>query len=1425
MRKIYKLFPLLLLPIAIVFLGNSGGSIGGKTGSIGDGGTSCTQCHSGVPQNATTWVTTNIPPTGYVPGQTYTITATGTHTGALKFGFELTAENSTGGKVGNFVITNATQTKLTNSNKAVTHTAGGNTPSGGTKTWSMNWTAPTPAVGPVKFSAAFNAANGNGNNTGDVIYLASTTVQAATLVDVTFRVDMSEQTVSPNGVHLAGNFQGWNPATTLMTHQGNNIYAVTIGLAPGFQAQYKFINGTTWAQVESVPVSCSLPPDNNRYFTVPNEPLILPAVCFSSCNPCSINVSITFQVDMSEQTVSPLGVHVAGSFQGWNPGSTLLTHQGNNVYAVTVLLPPGETYQYKFVNGNAWGMDESVPAGCAQGGNRYFTVPAQNYALPVVCFGSCVPCVVPLVDVTFQVDMTYQTVSPDGVHIAGSFQGWDPAASVMTLVSDNIYAATFNLEVGNSYEYKFINGNEWGEDETVPVECAVNNNRVLTVPAVNTTLLPVCYEMCDECPDPVEVSITFQVDMSEQIVSPSGVHIAGTFNNFSPSATPMTLQGNNIYAVTLTLTQNENHLYRFVNGNTNAGLESVPSACAQNGQRHITVPGEDLVLDEVCFSSCEACVPPPIVDVTFRVDMSDQTVSADGVHLVGSFQGWNLTGTPMTLAGDGIYAVTLPLVGGDHHTYKFINGISWDFSETVPAECGEDNGLGGYNRFIDVPDENIILEAVCFSSCEVCPPPAQVNVTFQVDMSEQTVSPLGVHLAGSFQGWNYGSTPMTHIGNNVYWATVTLTEDDYHTYRFVNGNIKSQSELVPPACAVGNPFSGYNRYFTVSVLDTLLPLVCYASCDPCVPPVTADVTFRVDMSGVFVSPDGVHLAGSFQGWDPAATAMTAQGNGIYAVTINLLAGEAIQYKFVNGNEWGEDEAVPEECALNGNRFLTVPDVNTVLDAVCYGSCTACPPLVEITFQVDMAYQTVSPEGVHVAGSFQGWNPASTAMTLSHDAVYSYSISLPQGYYYEYKFINGNVWEGAETVPAGCAQNNNRFITIPEANQMLDPVCFGSCTVCAPPTVEITFQVDMTNELISPDGVHIAGSFQGWDPASTAMTDAGDNIYTYTTSLNIGEYYEFKYINGNSWDGAENVPGECSQNGNRYLTVPAENTTLDLVCFGGCSSCPTLVAITFQVDMRLQEVSANGVHLVGDFQGWNPEGTPMLAGDDGIYSAEVVLEAGTYQTYKFINGNTFDGVEIVPQECGVDDGFGGFKRFLDVPLANTVLEAVCFGQCSGCAVQHNIVIQEGWQSLSSYVMPAETDIEALLSDIYPELVVLQTMSGIYFPAGGLNTIGTWEPQSAYKIKVSQEVTLTIVGLPEQNKTLQLAEGWNLIPVISENPVDVLSLFGSLGNDVIVIKAIADIGVYWPQFDINTLVTLQPGKAYFVKMAAPGSVTFP
>lgn len=177
MKRFYSFLSVLIIPLALILYSHSSGSIGGKTGSVGDGGTTCTQCHSDFNAQAQAgWITTNIPAEGYTPGETYTITATGTHDGVQKFGFELTAEDNIGTKRGTLTITDATRTKLTNGNKAVTHTQAGNTPSGNSNTWSMDWTAPAASFETIIFNAAYNAANGNGKTGGDKIYTSSLSV-------------------------------------------------------------------------------------------------------------------------------------------------------------------------------------------------------------------------------------------------------------------------------------------------------------------------------------------------------------------------------------------------------------------------------------------------------------------------------------------------------------------------------------------------------------------------------------------------------------------------------------------------------------------------------------------------------------------------------------------------------------------------------------------------------------------------------------------------------------------------------------------------------------------------------------------------------------------------------------------------------------------------------------------------------------------------------------------------------------------------------------------------------------------------------------------------------------------------------------------------------------------------------------------------
>ncbi len=122
----------------------------------------------------------------------------------------------------------------------------------------------------------------------------------------------------------------------------------------------------------------------------------------------SFAFAVTFQVDMSSQTVSPTGVHIAGSFAdanndgtidnpypNWDPSVLALTNAGNGIWSITLDLTAG-SYEYKFINGNVWDITEFFPADapCVQGtfGNRSITVANANEILPVVCWNECVAC-------------------------------------------------------------------------------------------------------------------------------------------------------------------------------------------------------------------------------------------------------------------------------------------------------------------------------------------------------------------------------------------------------------------------------------------------------------------------------------------------------------------------------------------------------------------------------------------------------------------------------------------------------------------------------------------------------------------------------------------------------------------------------------------------------------------------------------------------------------------------------------------------------------------------------------------------------------------------------------------------------------------------------------------------------------------------
>lgn len=157
---------------------------------------------------------------------------------------------------------------------------------------------------------------------------------------------------------------------------------------------------------------------------------------------------------------------------------------------------------------------------------------------------------------------------------------------------------------------------------------------------------------------------------------------------------------------------------------------------------------------------------------------------------------------------------------------------------------------------------------------------------------------------------------------------------------------------------------------------------------------------------------------------------------------------------------------------------------------------------------------------------------------------------------------------------------------------------------------------------------------------------------------------------------------------------------------------------------------------------------------------------------------------------------------------------------------NFVFKEGWNSMSSFIVPENPAMEDLFASMVDELVIFRNLTGVYWPEENFNTIGDFNNQSGYVMKLSDNKNLQIVGSGYANRELVFENaGWYYAPVLSECPVLIEDLFGEQIANVVIIQELIGLGVYWPDLEIYSLQELTPGKAYSIKVSDAFTVEFP
>jgi hypothetical protein len=727
-------------------------------------------------------------------------------------------------------------------------------------------------------------------------------VQAQTST-VTFNVDLN-YTGFPNADYDAatvnGNWNSWGAwGVPLADDDGDNVWTGSIELDEGAVIEYVVAGsgpadgyggwGTVW---NAAGLPCALPGTNNWHFTVGADDMTInmcPLGCDETCSDPGAPVDLTFQVDMNTAGANPAGVYIAGDFINWD-FTAMSDDDGDGIYTYTATgVVSGSLVQWKYMNGPGWDYVETVPSACGtpEYGNRSFQMGSENATTDLVCYGECVGCDVEIVEheVTFNVNMANEDVAPTGVYLAGGGNFGNPGDNEMLDPDgDGIYSITMMLDEGFSSHYTFTNGacGDWSCKENLtglPCGDPLNYNDRFLPEITGPTTVSTCFGQCSTdgtCESVSEASVTFQVNMNTVAVTGDVTIFGGSLNGWGfPGEVMNDDDGDGIYTYTAVLPEG-GHEYKFVNSGSDETLDSLDAACtlttgAFTNRLVFVEGGVDMVLDVVCWESCEDCDMNEddvfgctddaavnysaeanvddgscLYSTTFNVDMNCAGVDFSTVHITGPVWGWTADILMSDDDADGVYTITME-VPGPQIEYKYMVDY-WAHQEDLiddvnnGATCAPVTDGSSYaNRLVDSGITTADTYGTCLT-CDEVNPPVFVDVAFEIDMN-YTGFPNddygSVVINGSWNSWGAWGVELADAdGDGIFTGSLTLEEGT--TFEFViaaTGAADGWSGWgsifnAPTECEAnpGLPIGAGGGNYIATAADGLVVAYCAGSC-------------------------------------------------------------------------------------------------------------------------------------------------------------------------------------------------------------------------------------------------------------------------------------------------------------------------------------------------------------------------------------------------------------------------------------------------------------------------------------------------------------------------------------------------------------------------------------------------------------------
>jgi len=302
--------------------------------------------------------------------------------------------------------------------------------------------------------------------------------------------------------------------------------------------------------------------------------------------------------------------------------------------------------------------------------------------------------------------------------------------------------------------------------------------------------------------------------------------------------------------------------------------------------------------------------------------------------------------------------------------------------------------------------------------------------------------------------------------------------------------------------------------------------------NPCVPPVTYDITFNVTVPAGLGADDIVYIVGGMNNWmndGVPPTPLTKTSNPLVWTVSLPEVMEGTEYKYiVNAPEGGwdfrerGDISDDPDCADDiDNRKVNDRTMNDVVKH--FAGITTClkGPEQDYTFVVTVPENTPEDAVIRIVGAFgsagyPNWDPAGEGMELTKGSDGKWTITL-EGVAggTEYKYVmnaaDKDDWSNEE-LTANCVGISNRKVGAdPTQNDEVE-AWKGYCAVIREYTIVVTVPEG------TPDAVFIAGDFNNWSITANKLVKGSDGTYSITAEMEEGSKY--KFLLNSTWENVE-----------------------------------------------------------------------------------------------------------------------------------------------------------------------------------------------------------------------------------------------------------------------------------------------------------------